>query len=526
MMRKSPAPWALFLLAACGKPSSNVPGTQIYLEAPDGKYHGPLMALKLEPSEATLEVAQSQSFEARGEFEDGTEIDVASAVYWEGTALEIAALGNLSGNTVPVRGASVGESIIKITIGTLEATAKITVLAASLRTLEIQSDVDTIPRGQSHRITVSGAYGDGRVEDVTALATWASSDEAVLRVGGGEKDKGVLAGLGNGQATVTATLDGITAEKSFTVACVYPAGPASVQSARVLPAVSWVDAYYPNNQRGDFGTEDFFCNDDAWGDKKGILFVISAGWCPACPEYLAAVAAAGPQIEAAGGQIVFMEAETDVYESASHDYAQVTLSQHVGRSVGIRVGDGETMPRADFFRTSPIITAFPSAFVVRKRDMTIMADQNDSAYVINWVEVFQKIDWDWSDPENPIPGFSNHCIEGQDEAFEPNDSVEQAAIIQSTVVDGGICNEQGDFYRIDIPGDWRLTLQFDNSVGNLDVFLWNEATNRPLLIGGERVGGISTTASVEVFRSSGVRLVKVEGVDHASAPYRMFVEAL
>lgn len=533
-MQKNTAPLALsMILVACGggdaekteRPTSNVPGTELFLEAPDGKYHGPLSRLELRPSELSLEVGEQKPFEAFGFFEDGTEIELAGQVYWEGSNGEIAALGNLEDKKVSVHGIAEGESSVRIVLGTVEVTAKVTVLPATLRTLEISTDLTVIPRGTSQRLTAMGTYGDGRTEDLTALATWSSDNEAILSVGTGEKQGGLARGVANGEATITAQIDDLTATASFSVACVYPDGPSNVRDNAVLPAMSWENAYMPGGARGDFSLESYFCDDDTYGDDIGILFLISAGWCPSCPQYIRRIDSLRSSIESRGGSIVFVEAETASYTSANHEYAQDHFNSLIGATTGIRVGDAETNPSRDFIRSSPIVTAFPTVFVVRRRDMKVMANQSNSPYVLPILEIFDKIDWDWSDPQNPVPGFAPNCSEDEEEQFEPNNTAQEAAVVGATVVEGGICGENADFYKIDIEGPWRVTLQFDNDVGNLDIVVWNEATNRPLQLGGEYVGSTSTTDN-EVFESEGRKMIRVAGADNASAPYTMFIEAL
>lgn len=512
------------LVGACGTtedkvPSSNVPGADIFLDAPDGQYHGQLMQLELRPAEVTIEVAQSQVFEAVGTFEDGTPLDIATHVAWASDAPSIAGLSETS-----VSGVAVGESTVKIQIGTLEATARINVVPASLVSIEITADTEMVPRRGAVRATAVGTFGDQHTEDITAMVNWTSSDESILSVGKTEKSAGRLTGITNGEATVTVEHDGISATRSFSVACVYPEAPSSVRNQQVIPAMSWTNAYLPGGGRGDFDMNDWFCNDESFGDQKALIFIVSSGWCPNCPAYLQRVNTVYNALLQAGAEVIIVEAEDANYNSANTEYAQSHLSGIIGTGMGIRVGDEDTSPSADFIRRSPIITAFPSAFVVRRSDMKVMANQSDSQYYLDFVDIMSKVDWDWSDPENPVPGFSAACEDDQEEQYEPNDSPQQAPVIQAAVVEGGVCNEEPDFYKIDIEGEWTVTLQFSNDVGNLDVYLWNEATNRPLRIGGELVGGVSDSNN-EVFSSSGPRMLVVEGRDNASAPYTLFVEA-
>ena len=68
---------------------------------------------------------------------------------------------------------------------------------------------------------------------------------------------------------------------------------------------------------------------------------------------------------------------------------------------------------------------------------------------------------------------------GQEESSEPNDVASQAAPLTVGSIDGGICDGMPDFFRVDVQGPWRVTLDFQHSVGDLDIHVWDEAQDAP-----------------------------------------------
>jgi hypothetical protein len=63
----------------------------------------------------------------------------------------------------------------------------------------------------------SAVYSDGSTRDVTALATWSSSNTAVVTLSNAASSHGLATGAGAGVATVKAIYQGVTATTGITV---------------------------------------------------------------------------------------------------------------------------------------------------------------------------------------------------------------------------------------------------------------------------------------------------------------------
>ena len=100
------------------------------------------------------------------------------------------------------------------------ATAKVAVSASALQSISINS-VTPVSVGQSILVTATAIFADGTKQDVTAQATWTSSDTTVAAVAldatsGEEKVTGIRAG----SATLKATLQGVSGQVSVAVTSV------------------------------------------------------------------------------------------------------------------------------------------------------------------------------------------------------------------------------------------------------------------------------------------------------------------
>ena len=91
------------------------------IEAADGKYHGPMESIRIEPANATLEVSLTQGYSAIGVFEDGTEVAITDKVYWQVADEGVAAKAEgFEGGVVSLTGMSTGQIQIDALLGTLE----------------------------------------------------------------------------------------------------------------------------------------------------------------------------------------------------------------------------------------------------------------------------------------------------------------------------------------------------------------------------------------------------------------------
>ena len=181
--------------------------------------------------------------------------------------------------------------------------------------------------------------GVGHVEDITASVVWSSSDETVLVIDA----NGLATAVGDGDVVVTASKDGVSAStiaRTVSIACPYPADhDTGVTYDTVLPPLFWLDAYRQDGSTEDFRMEQAFCNAETY---KTILFVIGAGWCPYCPDYMRAVNERAADLEAAGSLVVYVQIETAGGAPANNQQANAIVDHEVTTANGpsFRVGDG------------------------------------------------------------------------------------------------------------------------------------------------------------------------------------------
>lgn len=153
---------------------------------------------------------------------------VVTAVYSDGTTKDVTSSATFTSSDATVLTVS-GHTITGVKAGTATltavssgqtATAKVTVSASALQSISINS-VTPVSVGQSILVTATAIFADGTKQDVTAQATWTSSDATVAAVAldatsGEEKVSGIKAG----SATLKATLQGVSGQASVAVTSV------------------------------------------------------------------------------------------------------------------------------------------------------------------------------------------------------------------------------------------------------------------------------------------------------------------
>ncbi len=306
--------------------------------------------------------------------------------------------------------------------------------------------------------------------------------------------------------------------------CVYPEWTDDVGVGKVMPPFAWSRAIEGRNQLNGFSALEIFC-DPSWADVDTVFFVVVPEWIPWLWEYVAYVDALSQQIKDVGGRVVFVGAQTKDGGLIGLGKTQRMLAQATPQGSGIRVAEADSVGGLRLIDTGAI-RHLPSAFAVRRRDMRIIASQSlRSTNHLPYVEIAIDSQRDWSEPEPPtvVATLPSNCEEGSDEAYEPNDSPDDAASIGFGQFEGGVCEQNGDFYFINVDGPWRLTLEFRHAVGDLDVVLFRDG--QPVVKAcGELLGATSSDDNERLDWEDPITVL-VYGYEGATAPYTLSVEA-
>lgn len=145
-----------------------------------------------------------------------------------------------------------------------------------------------------------------------------------------------------------------------------------------MPPLAWT-AYTPGGELFDLSLADVHCDAD-WKWAKTIHFVLSAGWCGPCTNYARSLVDDAPPLRELGMEIVIIMVENQSGMTASSHYAYNHLKNTTPKVPTISAGDAETVLEgarwggSRFLMYSGFALPFPTKFVVRTRDMKMIAD--------------------------------------------------------------------------------------------------------------------------------------------------------
>ncbi|MBI3477726.1 MAG: Ig-like domain-containing protein [Acidobacteria bacterium] len=178
-----------------------------------------LTSITVSPTVAQIAKDTTQQFAATGNYNDGTQADVTALVAWN-SSQPAATISSSLGTRGRATGVAPGVTNITAALGSLaSAPASLTVTNANLVSLAITPSTSTVPLAASQQFVATGSFDDGTKQDISATATWNSSEPTIART----NSEGLVTGLGLGSTNVSAGMNGVSA----TV-------PASVDASSIL----------------------------------------------------------------------------------------------------------------------------------------------------------------------------------------------------------------------------------------------------------------------------------------------------
>jgi uncharacterized protein YjdB len=226
-----------------------------------------ITAITIAPELPAIPVGARVAFTATGHFSDLTSQDVTTLATWSTADPSIATIAT-GGSASAVRA---GSTTVRATLGTVTGATVLTVTSATLTALAVNPATTSVPVGVTQPLTVTGTFSDATTQDLTAAVTWASSNAQVASV----SSTGLLAGVGSGQARMTATLRGLSASCDVTVTA------ATLRGLSLSPSSATVAAGYEVRLAATGVYSDGSVRDvtsqAAWSTSNGSVAALSSG---------------------------------------------------------------------------------------------------------------------------------------------------------------------------------------------------------------------------------------------------------
>ena len=180
----------------------------------NGNLASPVQRLEILPSNPVIGITDTVQLRVTAVAYDGSRQDVTSQVNWNDSDAAVAAQ---DGSTAGLfRAAAPGVTSVSVVLANHQAATDITVNPAQLVSLQFSPPLGSLPRGASQTESLIGIFSDGSSHDLSDQANWSSSDTGVVTVSNNPGAKGRLAVVNPGNATVTASVLGLTYSQNFT----------------------------------------------------------------------------------------------------------------------------------------------------------------------------------------------------------------------------------------------------------------------------------------------------------------------
>lgn len=234
-----------------------------------------LTGLAITPVAPSLARGLSRQLTATGTFTDGSTRELTTTVTWATVDGVVARVSNSDGSRGQVQALAQGATLVSATLGLVSASTPLTVTAAELVSIGVTPAAASLPRGLDLQLVATGVYTDATTVDLTAQATWASSDEARVTVSNAGGTRGQAHGVATGSSTLSATWSGLTGTTTLTVT------PAVLQRLELTPVAPVVPAGLTVSLTAtgvySDGTTADLTGSAAWASADGAIAGVSGG---------------------------------------------------------------------------------------------------------------------------------------------------------------------------------------------------------------------------------------------------------
>ena len=163
------------------------------------------------PVSPSIALGNTVQMAATGIYTNGSTPDLTSLAAWSSSAPGVVTIS--SGGLVT--SVAIGTATLSATFDSVIGSTPVSVTTSLLVSIAVTPINSTVDLGNTAPFTATGTYTDSSVLDLTASATWSSSNEMVVTI----DVAGLATAVSVGKVTVTATVGGVTDSTQLSVLC-------------------------------------------------------------------------------------------------------------------------------------------------------------------------------------------------------------------------------------------------------------------------------------------------------------------
>jgi hypothetical protein len=168
-----------------------------------------LSSISVTPANSSVPQGQLQPFTATGNYNNGTIQDLTNSVTWASSATNVAAI--LGSGFAVTQGQ--GATTISASAGAVTGSTSLTVTPPIVTSILVAPSSATVAKGKTQQFSATAIFSNNTRQNVTNSAQWSSSAALVA----GVDATGVATGLGQGNATISASVGSVTGSAQLTV---------------------------------------------------------------------------------------------------------------------------------------------------------------------------------------------------------------------------------------------------------------------------------------------------------------------
>ncbi len=212
------------------------------------------------PANQSIALGRSLPYTAMGRYSDNSTASLTASVVWTSSNPTVATIAG-GGHAQSL---AVGQTRITATLGAISGFTDLNVTAKVLDAVTVTPDSPAIVAGTSLPLTLMGVYSDNTTQDLTASASWSSSNTTVASIG---LHTGIAQGLAVGQTTITATLSALSDTTILTVTTLIPPTVITNNATDIT-----IDAATLRGRLGNLGDYTSALVSFEWGTTSGELY--------------------------------------------------------------------------------------------------------------------------------------------------------------------------------------------------------------------------------------------------------------
>jgi trimeric autotransporter adhesin len=163
-----------------------------------------LVSIDATPTNASLAKGTQRQFTATGIYSDNSAQDITALVTWSSSAPSSASISNAANFEGLTTALGQGSTTITAALGGVSGSTALTVTAATLVSIGVTPALPSIAKGTVQQFIAIGIYTDNSTQDLTASATWTSTNPTIASISNASGSNGVASAAAVGTTSVVA----------------------------------------------------------------------------------------------------------------------------------------------------------------------------------------------------------------------------------------------------------------------------------------------------------------------------------